>query len=62
MDASVRKSFANKKWEVTLGARNLLNVTRINQGFSGEAHSAGTALVLGYGRSYFLKLLFNLNI
>lgn len=62
MDASVRKSFANKKWEVTLGARNLLNVTRINQGFSGEAHSASTALVLGYGRSYFLKLLFNLNI
>ncbi|MFY8187989.1 MAG: TonB-dependent receptor plug domain-containing protein [Flavobacterium sp.] len=62
MDASIRKSFYKKQLEITVGARNLLDVTRINQGFSGEAHSASSAIVLGYGRSYFLKLLYHFNI
>lgn len=62
MDASIRKSILNKKIEITIGARNLLDVTRINQGFTEGAHSSSSAIVLGYGRSYFLKIMYNLNI
>lgn len=70
MDASVRKSFFKNQFEVTVGARNLLNVTNlqsvINGGSgdaSGGAHGGGTSsdMMLGYGRSYFLKLSYNLN-
>ena len=67
MDASVRKSFFNNQFEVTVGARNLFNITnvQITQGSGasgGGTHAAGPqALMLGYGRSYFLKLTYNLN-
>jgi len=69
MDASVRKSFFKNQFEVTVGARNLFNVTNLqsvqNGGgdASGGAHGGGTStdMMLGYGRSYFLKLSYNLN-
>jgi len=61
LDASVRKSFFSNQFELTLGARNLLDVTRINQGIATGAHSTSSDILLGYGRSYFLKLLYNLN-
>lgn len=63
MDASVQKRFWENRFELTLGARNLLNVNRINTtATEGGAHSAApNSLMLGYGRSYFLKLLYNLN-
>lgn len=69
MDASIRKSFFKNQFEVTVGARNLFNVTNLqsvqNGGgdASGGAHGGGTStdMMLGYGRSYFLKLSYNLN-
>jgi outer membrane receptor for ferrienterochelin and colicins len=69
MDASVRKSLFKNQFEVTVGARNLFNVTNLqsvqNGGgdASGGAHGGGTStdMMLGYGRSYFLKLSYNLN-
>jgi len=63
MDATARKSFLDNKLEVTLGARNLFDVTRVNTtAISGSAHSAGAATqLMGYGRSYFVKLLYKLN-
>jgi outer membrane receptor for ferrienterochelin and colicins len=61
LDASVRKSYYKKQIELTLGARNLLDVTRINQGFASSAHSTSSDILLGYGRSYFIKLMYNLN-
>jgi len=62
MDASIRKSFLNNKFEVTAGARNLLDVTSVQQvqGTNG-VHAAGADFMLGYGRSYYLKLTYNLN-
>lgn len=62
MDASIRKSFLKNKFEMTLGARNIFDVTSVQrtQGTTGT-HSAGTDILLGYGRSYFLKLTYNLN-
>ncbi len=63
MDASVRKSFFKNKFEVTGGVRNLLDVTsvQLSQGNPNAAHAAGSDLLLGYGRSYYLKLTYNLN-
>ncbi|RZJ54700.1 MAG: TonB-dependent receptor [Flavobacterium sp.] len=69
MDGSVRKLFFKNRFEVTAGARNLFdikNVQSVRNGggdATGGAHAAGnTDLLLGYGRSYFLKLTYNLNL
>lgn len=64
MDASIKKTFLDKKLQATLGARNLLDITdvTIRNGATGGTHSTNnSALLLGYGRSYYLKLLYNLN-
>ncbi|GGE20340.1 hypothetical protein GCM10010831_21790 [Psychroflexus salis] len=62
-DASIRKSFLNQNLDVSLGARNLLDVTRVNTtAAEGGAHSeAASNLLLGYGRSFFLRIQYNLN-
>ncbi len=62
LDASLRKNFKNNKIQVTLGARNLFDVTQVNTtALEGGAHSgAPNSILLGYGRSYFLKLVYNL--
>lgn len=64
MDATVKKTFFKNKIETTFGIRNLLNVTDVNTtAFSGGTHNGPpTNLLLGYGRSYFLKLAYNLNL
>jgi outer membrane receptor for ferrienterochelin and colicins len=65
VDASVRKSFFKNKFEVTAGARNLLDIQSVQQtqnSGTGGVHSSGSQdLLLGYGRSYYLKLTYNLN-
>ncbi len=63
LDVSVRKSFFQNKFEATIGARNLFNITNINQTRMNEGggHSAPNQLLLAYGTSYFLKLTYNLN-
>lgn len=64
LDASLRKSLFNNKIDVTLGARNLLDITTVNvsNAATGGTHSVdSSSLLLGYGRSYYLKLLYNLN-
>ncbi|OMP32057.1 TonB-dependent siderophore receptor [Mangrovimonas sp. DI 80] len=64
LDASAKKSFFKEKLTATLGARNLLDITSVNisNSSSGGTHSSGSqSLLLGYGRSFYLKLLYNLN-
>ncbi len=63
LDASIRKDFWNKKIQLTFGSRNLFDVTQINTtAVEGGAHSGPpSTILLGYGRSYFLKLVYNLN-
>lgn len=63
MDASVKKSFFKNKLDVTLGGRNLLNLENVQQtqDTAGQAHATSTDILLGYGRSYYLKLAYNLN-
>jgi outer membrane receptor for ferrienterochelin and colicins len=64
LDASLRKSFFKNTIQATLGGRNLLDVTNVGVSNSetGGVHSSNnSSLLLGYGRSYYLKLLLNLN-
>ena len=64
VDASIKKSFLDRKIDVTLGARNLFDVTNVNisNTTSGGTHNtSNSSLLLGYGRSFYLKLLYNLN-
>ena len=63
-DASVRTRIA-KDFDITLGARNLLDVVAVDAtDLPAGAHgvSGGTGRLFGNGRSYFLKLLYTLNI
>mgnify|MGYP000913042684 FL=1 len=60
----VKKLFLERKIETTLGVRNLLNISSVGTtAFSGGAHTAAPQNIqLAYGRSYFLKLAYNLNL
>lgn len=64
IDSTINKRFFNKQVTATLGARNLFNITSVNTtAFEGGAHNGPpTQIPLGYGRSFFLKLAYNLNI
>ncbi|MEM7084884.1 MAG: TonB-dependent receptor plug domain-containing protein [Bacteroidota bacterium] len=64
MDVTLNKSFLDNTISMTLGSRNILNVTSVNTtAFEGGAHNGPpTQIPLGFGRSYFLKLSYNLNI
>lgn len=63
-DITLNKKFFNKKIETTFGVRNLFDVTDINTNAvtAGSHSSSNTSISLGYGRSYFLKLAYNINI
>jgi outer membrane receptor for ferrienterochelin and colicins len=63
LEASVRKSFFANRLEATVGARNILDVVNINssQASTGAHSVSSTDITMGYGRSYFLKLTYNLN-
>lgn len=64
MDASVKKSFWGNRIDATVGARNLFDVVSVRSSVAANSgsHTAGTAnMLLAYGRSYFVKLTYNLN-
>jgi len=52
-----------KMLRVTLGGKNLLDVTNINNSnqSSGGIHAGGSSTPISYGRSFFVKMDFNLN-
>lgn len=60
-DVFARKQFL-ENWEVIAGVRNLADITQVNTTASADgAHSNGSRYrTLGYGRSYFLKLTYNI--
>lgn len=64
LDASVNKSFFKNTFDVQLGARNLLDVTNVTRTGNSQtgSHAASTNVMLAYGRSYYIKLMYNLNL
>lgn len=64
MDASI-KTDITKDLGVTLGARNIFDIVTVNASdvpTGAHGSSTGSARLFGNGRSYFLKLSFNLNL
>ncbi len=58
MDLSVTKNF-KKYLTLILGVKNLTNVTNVNQTISGGGtHGGGGQYPIGYGRSFFVRLVF----
>lgn len=52
-----------KRLELSLGVKNLLDIQRINNsGVASGTHSGGANVPISYGRSYFIKLNYNLKI
>jgi len=63
VDASI-KTEITKNINLTFGTRNLLNIITVNASdvaAGGHDTNAANSRLFGNGRSYFLKLLFNLN-
>lgn len=60
-DASIRKTLF-RDFELVLGVRNLTNVTEVKtSAASAGVHSAAASnILLGYGRSYFVKLTYDI--
>lgn len=63
LDTSLRKNFFKRNLQVTIGARNLFDVKSVNTtAVEGGAHNGPpSSILLRYGRSYYLKLLYKLN-
>ncbi|SCY37759.1 TonB-dependent receptor plug domain-containing protein [Flavobacterium caeni] len=63
LDASIMQPFLNRTLELTIGARNLLDITQVNTSTDGGGThtAASSSVMLGYGRSYFMKLRYRLN-
>ncbi|WP_339695914.1 TonB-dependent receptor [uncultured Roseivirga sp.] len=62
LDLTLSKTFFNHLYLV-FGAKNLLDIQRINNsGVSGGTHSGGASVPVSYGRSYFIKLNYNLKL
>lgn len=64
LDASVRQGFFKNQLEATIGARNICNVTNVRQTNTNQTagHAGSSEMMLAYGRSYFIKLTYNLNL
>ncbi|WP_179352284.1 TonB-dependent receptor plug domain-containing protein [Winogradskyella vidalii] len=62
LNASIRTKLTSKL-NATLGVRNILDVVNINSVASAGSHTSttSTSRLIGNGRSYFLKLSYNLN-
>jgi outer membrane receptor for ferrienterochelin and colicins len=62
LDLNFEKSFLSRKLVATFGVRNILDIDTVNtNAIAGGAHSdTPTALPLAYGRSFFMKLKYNL--
>ncbi|TVP50844.1 MAG: TonB-dependent receptor [Mongoliibacter sp.] len=61
MDLTLRRDFG-KSLQVQTGVRNLMNLTNIQStATSGGAHGGGPQRPMGYGRSYFLGITYQLS-
>lgn len=61
-DLSVGKQFWKKRIQVTLGSKNLFDVKAVNSVVQGSAHSGSNgSSPVAMGRTYFLKMTFNLS-
>lgn len=62
LDFSMKKQFFKRQTELTIGARNLLDVKKLNTtATTSHGSEPSNTLTMGYGRSYFIKLKHQFN-
>src|SRR5690606_10918242 len=61
LDITLSKKFYKNKLGLELGAKNIFDVQNISATAEGGVHSAGGAISVATGRSYFLRLSININ-
>ena len=60
MDISIIKNFFNRKLQTSVGVKNLFDNKSIpSVGSGGGAHSGGNSSLIGWGRSYFIKIAYS---
>ncbi len=63
LDATATTHFLNRKIGISLGVKNLLDITSINgmSGSDGAHSSSASSIQIGMGRTYFCSMTINLN-
>ena len=61
LDLTLSKKFYKNKLSLELGAKNIFDVQNISATANGGVHSAGGAISVATGRSYFLRLSIDIN-
>src|SRR5690606_10776407 len=63
LDFTIRQKLFDNKLEITAGAKNILGVSQVESSLeaSGAHTDASSSLLLGYGRYYFMKVLYKFN-
>lgn len=62
LDLNISRS-VTQRLKLSLGVKNLLDIQQINNsGVASGTHSGGATVPISYGRSYFIKLNYNLKI
>jgi len=59
LDAQINKKLFKRKIELGVGIKNAFNNTRVN--ITSNSTTAGSAGLVGYGRTFYTKLTYNLN-
>ena len=59
MDALINKQLLNKRIDLGFGVKNIFNNTRLN--ITGNSTTGGSAGLVGYGRSCFVKFTYKFN-
>lgn len=62
LDVQMSTTFWKKNIRLAAGTRNLLNVKNITANSGSGAHSGGTSTPIAVGRTYYLSLIFQLNL
>lgn len=63
LDFTIRQKLFDNKLEITAGAKNILGVSQVESSLeaSGAHTDSSSSLLLGYGRYYFMKVLYKFN-
>lgn len=61
LNYSATKNFKNKRFSLTTGVKNILDVKNVTNTTQGSAHSGTSNMLIAWGRTYFLSFKYNLN-
>ena len=62
LDCTITKKFWNQNMVLTIGAKNILNITQVFSNSNNDIHSSSSNSVsVGTGRTYFIRLQLNLS-